>query len=621
MAIPVRIGKKTEGRGVDRRWWGETDDSSLARRLIEWCNRIETATWDRRMDLYRYYRYLTGQHAYYSYNYSSVSRPAQAATLARARFTAPVKNIIGMAYSALNNRIYKNHVALQVCPDAGNDDAQLEAKQQTRYLDARQADGLWPLVEECGMDCCATGAGFLKVDTGLTGKKIEREVIKPDEIIVDPSEAAINKVRTLAIRWFVNKYEVADAFPDFKSQIMMAPPAELGFAASGTVDLTDVIVLRDGYHLGENGVRALVLEPNICLKIEREQRERFPLAQLIHMPLGFWGKGSVQDSLPLQRAHDRLSRAVEENMVRFAWPRVGVVKNSGLNEGEIAAGSSMFFHFNQGMAPEFVNPTTITSDQFRYLDNLERGILDVWGVSTQATGATPMGPEASGRARLAQDQIDDRRHIQLLQNLEKFVEDIGYLDIEAARKVKPRMVLVGKSKQSIDYPAFSKDVKIRAFPMSSIPQSIAGRQDWIDRAFAQKRISAETKSRLEGMPDIDGEEDLMSADHDLTAHDLDTIVESGEYNPPTGIGDLRAAFELTQKRIMFEKRRGLADDKLSLLFQYLVALDESMGELEPTPTGAPVAPGAPGTPGVAPEGATLPAAFAVQPRQPAGLPQ
>src|SRR5678809_30520 len=394
MAYPVRVEKGKPGKAVDCRWWGKTDDADLARSLVDWCNRIETATWDRRMDLYRYYRYLTGNHAYYSYNFSTVSRPAQAATLARARFTAPVKNIIGMAYSALNNRVYKNHINLFSVPDGGNDDAHAQSKKETRYLDAAFSDGFWPLVEEAGMDCCATGSGFLRVDTGWTGKKVEREIIKPDEVLVDPAEAAINKVRTLAIRLFVNKFELADAFPDFKQQILNAPPADLGFSVSGSVDLTDVIVLREGFHLGEeNGCRALVLEPNICLKIERGKRTHFNLAKLTHMPLGFWGKGSVQDSLPLQRAHDRMSRAAEENMVRNAWPRVGVVKNSGLNEGEIAAGSGMFFHYNQGMAPEFITPTTITPDQFRWLEGLERGILDLWGVSYQEVSSNPLGTD------------------------------------------------------------------------------------------------------------------------------------------------------------------------------------------------------------------------------------
>lgn len=142
MAYPSRIEKGAKSTGIDSRWWNQTDDTKLARDLISWCNRIDSANWGRRMDLFRYYRYLTGQQAYYSYNYSTVSRPVNVATLSRARFTAPVKNIIGMAYSALNNRIYKNHVALFSVPEAGNNDSALQAKQETRYIEAMAADGL-----------------------------------------------------------------------------------------------------------------------------------------------------------------------------------------------------------------------------------------------------------------------------------------------------------------------------------------------------------------------------------------------------------------------------------------------------------------------------------------------
>jgi hypothetical protein len=309
-------------------------------------------------------------------------------------------------------------------------------------------------------------------------------------------------------------------------------------------------------------------------------------------------------------------------MVRFAWPRVGVIKGSGLNEGEIASGSSMFYHHNQGMAPEFVTPVTITEDQFRYHDQLEASILDMWCVSGQAVGSDPLGRDASGRARLAQEQLDDRRLVPLLQNLEDFVEQIGYLLIEAARKVKPSFVTVGKARQEIDYPRFDGKVRIRAFPLSNIPQSIAGRQDWIDRAFAQGRLTKEDKDRLEGMPDVEGEIDLMSASSDEVVHALDQIVEEGKYQPPTGVGDLQMAYAKTQARISYEKRRGLDDDKLSLLFQYLAALDELLAEAEPAPQPAaaglpspgPMAP-AGAVPGVAPSGSTLPGAFPVIPNR------
>jgi hypothetical protein len=613
MALPYRIGNKTVAPTV--RWWLALD-ANIGAEMTAWCNKIEANQWGRRFDLLSYYRYLTGRPGYFSYNYSCVTRPVEANRYGRAKWTAPVKNILAMAYSALNARVYKNRVALQVCPDAGNQDSRDEAKTQTRYLDALHANGFWDKVEECGFDSVCAGKGFLKIDTGLDGKEICRTVIKPDELIIDPTEASVNDVQTAVIRLFCNRYVVADMFPDKAKEILLAPPAELGFAYSGAVDTSDVIVLRDGYHKGDKdcGVHALTVG-DCLLKCEREEIERFPWAELVCQPLGYWGKGLVEDSLPMQRAHNRLSRAIEENMVRSGWPRVGIIKNSGVNEGEIAAGSSMFFHYNKDMAPAFIAPTVITEDQFRYHAELERGILDQWGVSEQQVAGTGVGADASGRARLAQDQIDDRRHVPLLQHLEDFIEDCGYLEIAAARKIKPKLVLVGKAKQAIDYPGFSKDVKIRAFPMSSIPQSVAGRQDWIDRAFAQNRISAETKTRLEGMPDIDGEVDQMTASSDLVTWQLDQIIETGKYLPPTGVGDLRLAFTKCQTRIQYETRHELDPDRLSLLYQYLASVDEMLADAEPPPVMAPgmAGPGAVPPPGgAAPEGPTLPANIPTQ---------
>ncbi len=614
MALPYRIGAKTSG--PTRRWWKE-QDSTLARELSAWSNKIEANQWGRRFDLLSYYRYLTGRPGYFSYNYSCVTRPVEANKFGRAKWTAPVENILAECYSALNNRVYKNRVSLQVCPEAGNQDSQDEAKQQTRYLDALHAYGFWDKVEECGFDAVCAGKGFLKIDTGLSGKEVIRTVIKPDELIIDPTEASVNDVQTAVIRLFCNRYVIADLFPEYAKEILLAPPAELGFAYSGAVDTSDVIVLREGFHKGDKdcGIIALTCGDTL-LRCERKEVTRFPWAELTCMPLGYWGKGLVEDTLGMQRAHNRISRAFEENMVRLGWPRVGIIKNSGVNEGEIASGSAMFFHYNKEMAPQFINPQVINADQFKYQADLKQAIRDYWGVSEQQISGNGIGADASGRARLAQDQIDDRRHVQLLQHLEDFIEDCGYLEIDACRKVKPKLVLVGKAKQSINCPVFGSDVKIRAFPVSNIPQSIAGRQDWIDRAYAQNRISAETKTRLEGMPDIDGEVDQMTASSDLITWQLDQIIEKGKYIPPTGVGDMRLAFTKCQTRIQYETRQELDPDRLSLLYQYLASVDEMLADAEPPPPVGMPGPGGPGTVpppgGAAPEGPTLPAAIPTQ---------
>src|SRR4029079_16505364 len=130
-------------------------------------------------------------------------------------------------------------------PEAGNNDAVQTSKVQTRYLDA-MFSSLWQKMEEAAQDAYTAGKGFALVWNGLKGKSIETWIVKPDEIQVDPGEAATGAVTTFGVRLFVNTHTVADAFPDHAEAILKAPSAELGFSTSAIT--SDVIALRLAWH-------------------------------------------------------------------------------------------------------------------------------------------------------------------------------------------------------------------------------------------------------------------------------------------------------------------------------------------------------------------------------------
>ncbi|HUG50893.1 MAG TPA: hypothetical protein VLZ78_07845 [Terrimesophilobacter sp.] len=602
--------------------WFAADKASVGRALRVWCDKIESRDWGRRFDLLSCYRYMTNTPGgWIGFNYSAVGRPVTAAfqSYRRATWTAPVKNIIAICWDALLNRVYKSRPGLVVATTDGTQASQRLARERTRYLDAMMADGFWPLVEECAQDAATWGPGFMLIEPDAAAKKIVRLVVKADEVIVDQAEAAANNVQTLAIRLFVNRYKMADDFehdPAAVAAIMAAPKAELGFYWNNDLDTTDVIVMRLGFHLGDEdcGRRTLTVGDYV-LSDEIKEIERFPLCKLTHKKLGFWGKGSVQDSIGLQREHFRMSGAIWENMRRAAWPRVGIPKGSGINRGEISGSSGQFYEFNPGLDAEFKVQQATNPEQFIYVDKLERDIMDVWGLSEQAAGQDTIGNDASGRARLAQDQIDDRRHVALLQHLEDFVTDCGYAMVKAAETVRPKLVADSRVAQSLTYPGF-KNVVMRAFPVSQIPQSIPGKQAWIDRAFSEGRISREMKTRLEGMPDIDSEAEMITAPLDNVDVALDAIVSKEEYTPPSGIGDLPLAFDRTQRRILLEQKRQRqsgdnkepSDRVIGLLFRYLSAINELRDEAAAaTAPPAPALPAAlPGVPTGAPPVAGLP---------------
>jgi hypothetical protein len=388
--------------------------------------------------------------------------------------------------------------------------------------------------------------------------------------------------------------------------------------------------LREYWHLDPDGKtgRHILATSNYCFCYEKYELDHFPLAKFTFKRLGYFGKGGVEESLGLQKEHNRMSLAMWENFRRIAYPRWLIPAGQGINEGELNDKSAGFVHFKE-KPPTDVVAKAASPEQFEYLQGLERSIKEVWRVSEQAAAGLPLPGANSGRARLVQDQLDDRAHVTLLLHLEDFVEQIGYLAVEAGEKVKPTMRVPGRRSEAIKYPGFGKvkagDKRIRAFPLSSIPQSIAGKQDWIDKAFGEGRISKETKTRLENLPDIDGEVDLMDSSANSVRKACFQMLKTGKYVPPSGFGDLPDQLAYVQAKVLLEQDNGAPPERVSLLFRYAAALDDMIDDATAQagpPPGAPPGPGGPGFGDQPPPGVPgVPTGQAPTPGLPTGPPK
>jgi hypothetical protein len=434
----------------------------------------------------------------------------------------------------------------------------------------------------------------VKVDVGLNDKpSITR--IQDDEIILDETECSVSdKPRTLGIRVFLNREELLAKWgddPEARTAIERAPSASLGFYFGSDLDVADVIVLVEAWHLGVGGKpgRHVLTVGDFALVDEKYKRDHFPVAKLPYRRLssGWRGQGLAEQLLPLQRELERWCSACSENVQRMSWPRVGIESSSNVNEGALAAKSGGTFKYTKTM-PQFVTPEAITGDQFRWGESIIRMIRERTGISDQAAaGMKPSGLN-SGLAIEKQAQIDDGRHVELSQHLEDFVREIGVLLIEAAEICKPTVTLPGRRAQQIKWADVAMQASsywLRPFPMSSLPQTIAGRQQIIDTWAAEGRISKATQARLEQLPDIDGYLDAANAAYEWVEATLDEIVEDGKYNPPTPFADLQDQLAAVQSRYCFEDKQGdTPRDRLDMLLQYWAAVQELIDDAAPAPT-------------------------------------
>lgn len=572
---------------------------------MNWAMDIESTTWNQRFANFTYYRYMTGRATNSAYNFSLVSRPSSvSSSYGRSVWRPPSLNAMAQCDDVLANRVYKSRPFISVCPIAGDFSARVKAKKLTRWLDAAFYDlDIWNVVELCGQDSRMYGTAYVKVDVG-PDKMPRLTRFCDDEVMLDETECAVSdEPRTLGIRVFLSRDEVMATFgntPEAVAAIADAPSASFGFYFGNDIDVSDVIVLLEAWHLGvgDKPGRHVLSVGDYALTDEKYKPDHFPIAKLVYKKLssGWRGQGLAEQVLPLQRALERVGAAFDENIQRVAWPKVGIESSSSVNESALAAKSAGTFKYTQTL-PHFFIPEAISADQFAYQRTLIQQIRERVGISDQAASGMKTPGLNSGLAIERQAQIDDGRHVELSLHLEDFVRDIGVLLIEAAEKCHPSVTLPGRRAQQINWSDVNmaqSSYWLRPFPMSSLPQSIAGRTEIIEQWAAQGRISKATQNRLEQIPDIDGYLDLVNAAQESIEQALDKMVEDGEYEPPTPFADLQDQVAMAQSRYLFEKSQGdTPRDRLDMILQYIAATQELIEDATPANDVGAAGPGMP----------------------------
>lgn len=608
------------------KWWN-AEDKNVADRLWAWAENIERQNWNRRWSQLAFYRYMTGRPTCASFNYSMCSRPSSVVSAyGRSTFMSPTFNVMAQCDSVLENRVYSSRPPLLVDPIAGSVEARREAIKLTRWLDGSFHDlNVFNVAEQCAADARMWGTGWVKVDVSLDNKKVEITRLIDDEVLVDEAEVNVSDdPRTTGIRIFISRDDLLDIYADDKeacAAILTAKNADLGLYFGADIDTSDMLVLIEAWHIGteKSPGRHVMALSNYALVDTEFKKDHAPLAKLYYQKMGFRGKGLAEATIGMQRRIEKMMLAMDQNVDDVAHPRAAIEKSSKVNPASLSAiGPGIkWFHYS-GIEPKWFIPQAITKDQFGYLEMLVRSVRELVGISDQAAsqGGTPSF--RSGLAIERQSQMDQGRFKTLSLHYEDFIRQIGELLVEAGEKCKPTVTLPGRTVQQIKW----SDIKLerssywlRAFPYSALPQSIAGKTEWIEDAAQEGRISKMTQTRLEQMPDVDGYQDLASAAEDNVDLALDRLVFENEYVPPEPFCDLSLMLQQAQTRYLYEMNEKTPRDRLDLILQFVAAVEELIDEASANGAPPPAFGMQPPAPGQAiPSQGPLPAQYPVQPQ-------
>lgn len=591
-------------------WWRADKGQAVANHVLRVATALELAQTQKRWRSLVFYRHLTGRPNCAQFAYGMARRPSSAAAYYSAfQFTPPTYNLIAACSDVYVNRLFRNHSFLTVVPDRGDFAMREKSKILEQWVEgAFDTTGFWEAWPHMGIDALAYGSGWFKFAPDSAGKKPEVTTVHPDELLFRNEDEP--KPRDVIHRVWANRDELLETYGDDKEKAHAIKNAQSAFPAfyfGNGLDTANVIPLLDAYRtkVGDRDGRNVLSVGNFALVDEKYDSDMLPFESFRFNELvgGIFGQGLAEILLRTNEEIDSLLADDAENIHRLGWPKWLVEANSGVNPDSLGDSSGAVVEYAL-TKPELVAPPEMGKEHLEHVDRLIRFGMQRAHISESAVSGEKPSALQSAVALEKWSQIDDANYAEMGGRLEALLVRCGYQMIRLGKKLKSAVTLAGKRRQLIKW----SDLKVsngqpeylRAFAMSRLPQTMAGRQELIDTMLARGTISKALHARLSQVPDVDGAMDLLNAPQDSVDRALDKIIQTGDYMPPSPFMDLAYAKQAAESRYLLEEEDETPRERLDLLLQWRAAvidLDTQKNTPDAPPadafTGAQPEPGAP----------------------------
>jgi hypothetical protein len=594
---------RPSGEFANSRWW-EADEESLPTVLAGWAAHLESYDMERRARNLVYARLATNRDLPNIYGLS-ISRTGIRA-LDLSEWKAPVFNVCGSSIETLVNKVGRNKPWILFLTDGGDFSARQAGKARSRFVDGvfYETD-TYRLTRQMCQDSLTYGDGLIKASISLDKKSIVHDVVIPDELLVDPWDTLYygKWPRSLIHRTFVSRSELLSVYgddPDLADAINNAPgsfqgPMWMGPTSNGSTAMVAVI---EAWKLpdpdGTPGKHVLTISDRVSLVNEKWEHNRHPFAKMtcISAGRGFWNIGIPEILGPFQANINRTQNVIDDMQKRMAYGRWLVPNGSGVTVDQLGGlAGGVVFH-NPNLAPNFITPTAVPAELYKHLeDTIERAYKRI-GISELAAQAMKPAGLNSGEALRAFESSESERYVTLGMSLEDAVVDLAELDLMLSDQINP--TVRAPRSGGIDVVSYKDLVKIKndrsimkAFPISSLPTSPAGRLQRAAEMYQTGQISKEDYLRIIDYPDTQAVINIVTASRDAIDWMLDKIVEDGIYESPEPFMDLDLAIQVAQNRYLRERTQGTPEDRLELLRRFIQTANDLKTVSAAPPASAP----------------------------------
>ena len=280
--------------------------------------------------------------------------------------------------------------------------------------------------------------------------------MSPLDVVVDGTKSEWNK-EWVIVRSFVNKYNLAAKYPEYKEKILGMRTKEAGSVfrlSTFSNDQTDDIPVYEFYHekcdaLPNGRYLLFVSDDVVLMDIDLPYREvpvfRISPNNIMGTPYGY---SPMFDIFPIQEGINSMASMIMTNNNAFGVQNIWVKRGSGIDLVNLGGAMNVIESDDK---PEPIQLTASSPEAYKWLDFLIQSGETISGVSSVTRGQ----PEASLKsgAALALVQSMSLQFISgLQQSYIRLIEEVGTTLIQILKDyaTTPKVIaIVGKNNRSL----------------------------------------------------------------------------------------------------------------------------------------------------------------------------
>ncbi len=504
-----------------------------------------------------------------------------------------------------------------------------------------------PKCQAAFKEAAKKGNGLVKVTQRHGAPLVEHVML--ENIVVPDDETRDNRPPRQVHEWVtVDADELIAEYPKYEKQILAARSNRQGWRIDGRAFPTtgNQVIYLDSYRLptgikGKPGYKAGRHTKTIVgcdLLDDKWEKPFFPYAVFMWTvrAKSWYGISGAERIAGIQRALNKRNWHIEKQNDNIALPTTYVRPgDANLTTRTSKIGQVAVV---KGDYPQTVMPQAVAGETYQSRIDLRNSAGEEFGQSRMSThGAKPAGLDSGAALREFKDQTTERFAPQEKGFEEDLVLDTIWLILDVCKDLgadAPTVIRKGRfGPRKLKWSDVDmKELRVQLQAASTLPQTPAGRKQFVIELAQAGVISTDSSTRLMGMPDVEAELSLYTAAIESIEECLDQIAD-GHVVVPEPFMNLKMCVWRGQREYLKWQCDGAPEDRLELLRQFVVTaawMDQGGAAAAngnatdasaiPQPGAMPMDPSMAGAPPMGPPGAGAPMPPLMQGQPGAGTP-